>query len=139
VSWRSKGGGEAGVSLAEVVVALAILTTVLVSLGGLMVQTARQTRQSAAAGYRAAAAMDAAAWAEGLWWDSIGSAIGCGSDTVGQYAYTRCLSVQDTGSYRWRLKQLRVVIQPTGALSNRPDTVIVYRNSPRRNAPLYRP
>lgn len=145
MSWRSKGGGEAGVSLAEVVVALAILTTVLVSLGGLMVQTARQTRQSAAAGYRAAAAMDAAAWAEGLAWDSIAGAIGCTPDTVGQYTYDRCMSYQNwpsSGQPRHRLRRVQVVISPTGALGGRLDTVVVFRNRrnrPRSLAPLYVP
>jgi hypothetical protein len=133
------------VSLAEVVVALALLTTVLISLGGLMAQTARHTRQSATAGYRAAAAMDATAWAEGLAWDSIPGAIGCTPDTVGQYTYDRCMSYQDwpaSGQPRRQLRRVQVVISPNGALAGRLDTLVVYRNRrnrPRSLAPLYVP
>jgi Tfp pilus assembly protein PilV len=129
--------GRAGVSLIEVAIALTLLGTVLVSLGGLMFQVARHTRNSAAAGYRSAAATDAAAWAEALPWDSIAGAVGCQSDTVGDYSYTRCLTMVDTASFK--LKRLTVVIAPTGPLTSRPDTVLVYRNKPRSYSPFYVP
>lgn len=108
-------------------IALSILATVLVALGGLMFQVARHTRQSAAAGYGSAAATSAAAWAEALPWDSLPVAVGCVNDTIGQYTYSRCTTVATT----WTdLKKVTVVISPTGVLAAAPDTVVVYRHKP---------
>lgn len=134
---RSLLHSRAGVSLIEVAIALSILATVLVSLGGLMFQVARHTRDSAAAGYRSAAATDVSAWAEALPWDSIDGAIGCVDDTTGKYPYTRCTTVVDTASYR--LKRMTITIVPTGLLTSRPDTVVIYRNKPRTMSPFFLP
>ncbi len=114
-------------------IALSILATVLVALGGLMFQIARHTRQSAAAGYRAAAVTSAAAWAHGTPWDSIDNGIGCESDTIGQFPYTRCVTVQDVSL---RLKRVTVSITPTGPVVIPPETVVVDRNKPRLRSTL---
>ena len=89
---------EAGVSLIEIMIALTLLTTVLVALGGLMFQAARHTRQSAAVAYRSAASTSAAAWVQALPWDSIAGAVGCTSDSSGALAYDRCVSVQNVST-----------------------------------------
>lgn len=124
---------RAGVSLVEVLVALSLLSTVLVALGGLMFQAGRHTRQSAAAAYRSAASTGAAAWAQAMPWDSIDTAVGCVSDTIGQFPYSRCTTVATVSS---NLKRLTMAITPTGPLTARPDTVIVTRNKPRSRSPL---
>ncbi|NIM49208.1 MAG: hypothetical protein GTN62_04610 [Gemmatimonadales bacterium] len=125
--------GDAGISLVEIMIALSILAAVLVALGGLMFQVARHTRQSAAAGYRSAAVTSAAAWARGLAWDSLDTAIGCTTDTTGLLTYSKCVTVQTLST---NLKRVTVVISPTGSLVALPDTVEVDRNKPRLKSTL---
>lgn len=127
MSPRSALSDRSGVSLIEIMIALSILTTVLVALGGLMFQVAHHTRQSEAVGYASAAATSAFAWAETLPWDSLSSAVGCVDDSVGQFTYARCTTVQSVTA---RLKRLTVVISPTGVLTPQPDTVVVERHRP---------
>lgn len=113
-------------TLIEVMLALAILSVVLMGLGGLMFQAARHTRQSAAATYRGSALASAESWSRGLPWDNLPGSVGCvDSLTVGQMLYTRCADlVTDTPRFR----QLRIVIAPIGALVAVPDTVMVDRS-----------
>jgi hypothetical protein len=127
--------GESGASLVEIIMALAILSTVLIALGGLMFQVANHTRRSAVSGYRSAALSGAAAWAQGLPWervdaDSVG---GCEADSAGALAYSRCVFIDDVSSNE---KRLTVVISPTGTLLGLPDTVVVDRTKPRQASPL---
>ena len=119
---------EAGISLIEIMIALSILAVVLTSLGGLMFQMARHTRQSAAVAYRSAAATSAATWIQGLPWDSIDGAVGCTADTSGLLTYDRCTSVDDVSS---TLKRVTVAISSTGPLVVLPDSVVVERTKPR--------
>lgn len=127
--WRS----QRGVSLIEVMLALGILSGVLIALGGLMFQVARQARQSGAVGYRSAAVTSAASWAGGVPWDSIGGMIGCQADSVGPMAYTRCTTVQ---ALTPRTRRITVVISPTGQIVAAPDTVVVERSRPRSPSPF---
>jgi prepilin-type N-terminal cleavage/methylation domain-containing protein len=115
---------EAGFSLAEVMLALAILSVVLIALGTLMFQVAQHAEDSAAVGYRSAAAASAASWVQGLPWDSIDGAVGCRTDSTGQLVYVRCTSVQVLPSQH---KRVTIVINPTGRLVARPETVTVER------------
>jgi hypothetical protein len=120
-------------SLIEILVALGILSIVLISLGGLMFQVARHTRRSAAVGYRSAAVAGAGTWAQSLPWDSIDGATGCGLDTSGLLLYTRCTSVQSPSG---RLKEIQVVVTPSGPLTVAPETVVVYRTKPKTVSPF---
>lgn len=112
-------------TLVEVMIALAILATVLIALGALMYQVARHTRQSATVGYRSAAAATVAGWASALPWDSLDGAAGCVVDSVGPFRYSRCTSVADVAA---GLKLVTVVVSPTGALVAAPETVVVARH-----------
>ena len=125
--------GESGASLVEIVMALGILATVLIAMGGLMFQVARNTRQSAAVQYRSAAASNAATWIQGLPWDSLDTAVGCSSDTSGQLDYDQCVTRYDLSP---NLRRITVVISPTGPLAALPETVVVDRNKPRPASPL---
>ncbi len=118
---------EAGVTLVEVIVALAILSAVLIALAGLMFDVSLGTRRSAALSYRSAAAQMAQAWIAALPWDSLSTAVGCTSGTAGQLAYSRCVTVEDLSSKR---KRVTIVITPTGALTAPPDTIVVDRAKP---------
>ena len=113
--------GRKGITLVEVLVALTILSIVLIALGGLMFQVGRQTRLSAATTYRSAAMQRAAAWIEGLPWDSSTSAIigGCTADSSGLMSYDRCTTVV-----------------PNGIFTALPETLVVYRNKARPASPL---
>jgi hypothetical protein len=120
-------------SLIEVLVALGIMSVVLISLGALMFQVARHTQRAAAVGYRSAAVTSAGSWAQGLAWDSIDGATGCSQDTSGLLAYTRCTSVQNPSG---RLKEIEVVVTPSGLLAIAPETVVVYRTKPKNASPF---
>lgn len=125
--------GEAGASLIEIVMALGILAVVLIALGGLMFQVARHTQKSAAVAHRSAAAGNAATWIQGLPWDSLGTAVGCTTDTTGPMTYTQCVANSDLST---NLKRVTVVISPTGVMVALPDTVVIDRNKPRPASPL---
>jgi prepilin-type N-terminal cleavage/methylation domain-containing protein len=116
-----------GVSLIEVMVALTILSTVLVALGGLMFQVGRHTRTSARQTYQAAALQQGVAYMEALPWSAIDAAAGCTTDTTGLLEYRRCIGVADFGSY----KSVTVIVTPQGNFAGAPDTVTQYRHRPR--------
>lgn len=124
---------ERGISLVEILLAMTILSTVLIALGGLMYQIARQNQRSAVVGYRSAATMTAAAWAGGLPWDSIDAYAGCQADSAGQLAYSRCMFVQDPSP---KLKRMTVVISATGSITVQPETIVVNRPKPRPPSPF---
>lgn len=119
-------------SLIEIMIAIGIMSVILISLGGLMFQVARHTQRSAAVGYRSAALTSAGSWAQSLPWDSIDGSTGCEQDTSGLLVYTRCVAVQDLG----RLKEIEVVVSPTGILAIAPETVVVHRTKPKTASPF---
>lgn len=125
--------GSSGVSLVEIIIALTILSTVLVALGGLMFQAAQHTRRSAAVAYRSAAITTASAWIQSLPWDSLGGAVGCITDSVGLLEYSRCVTVTDVSS---TFKRITVAINPTGNLLVRAESLAIARNKPRMPSPL---
>ena len=122
-----------GVSMIEIMLALTILAIALLAMGGLMWQVAQHTRRATAVGYRTAAAASAAAWVQSVPWDSLDAWASCQADTIGLFTFDRCLTVQ---TLSLKLKRATVAIQSTGALSVRPDTVVVDRNKPRLLSPL---
>ena len=124
---------ERGVSLIEILLAMTILSSVLIALGGLMYQIARQNHRSGAVGYRSAATMTAAAWARALPWDSIDAQAGCQADSAGLLAYSRCTFVQDPSP---KVKRMMVVISATGSIAVQPETIIVNRPKPRPPSPF---
>jgi len=125
---------EAGITLIEILVALAILSIVLVSLGGLMFQVSLQTRRATTLAYLSAAVQKAQTRVEGLPWDSLGSSsvIGCTTDTTGQLVYSQCTTVRGHPTF----DTIRVVLTPTGTLTAPPETVTVYRAKPRFISPF---
>lgn len=128
--------GTRGTSLIEVVIALTIFATVLMSLGSLMAAMVRQARRSTADTYVTAAATNAVAWAQALPWDSLARALPCVSDTLGVFTYDRCATVQDSTA---RLKRITMVIVSTGQLAALPETVVVDRYLVQGTSPFGRP
>ncbi len=57
-------------------------------------------------------------------WDSLGTAVGCTSDSSGFLEYNRCVTITTVSSTR---KRATIVIQPTGNLITAPDTQVVER------------
>lgn len=112
-----------GTSLIEVMIALTILSSVLVALGGLMFQVGRHTRTSARQTYQAAALQEGAAYIQSLPWGSIDDAAGCTSDSTGLLAYSRCIAVADSGTTKF----VTIIVTPTGALTGPPDTISLHR------------
>ena len=113
-------------------VALTILSSVLVALGGLMFQVGRHTRTSARQTYQAAALQQGAAYIQSLPWADLDAAAGCTTDSTGLLEYNRCISVADAG----RTKSVMLVVSPTGVFIGAPDTVVVFRHQPRGASPF---
>jgi len=124
---------QAGLSLIEILVALAIFSVVLMALGSLMFQAARHTRRSAAVSSRSAAVVSAGSWAHSVTWDSVDASVGCEVDSAGLLVYTRCVTVQHPAPH---LKEIEVIISSAGPLAVRPDTVRVYRTKPKVVSPF---
>jgi len=119
----------------EIIIALSLLSVVLVSLGGLMLQVSMSTRRATALLYLSAAVQRAETTVEGLPWDSLASAsaIGCTTDTSGQLIYNRCTTISNPSA---NLKRIQVVLSPTGFLATPPETVSVDRVKPRTGSPF---
>lgn len=130
---RNRARGERGVSLIEVMVALSILSTVLLSLTGLMWQMGRHSRTSGAVTQRTAALESASSQALSLSWDSLPQIVGCQADTTAQLAYTLCFEVQTLTT---QLREVRVIVSPTNPATLLADTITVHRTKPRRLSPL---
>src|SRR5574341_705258 len=120
---------ETGVTLIEILFALAILSVVLISLGGLLYRVSLQTRRAATLAYLSAAVQIAQTRVEGLPWDSLGSlsVVGCTNDSTGLLAYTRCTTVLGHPAF----DTVSVVLTPTGVLTAPPETLVVFRTKPR--------
>ena len=123
-------------SLVEVVVAMAILSTALLALSGLMWQMARQGRFAGYATARTAALESAASLAQGVSWDSLSAIVGCGSDSVASFTYTRCYELTTVSS---TLRRVRVIVSPASLFTIKAETLTVERNKPLLPSPLYRP
>jgi hypothetical protein len=125
------------VGLVEIMIALALLSVVMMSLGALMFQVGRHTRLAAQVAYRAAAQNNAAMWAQAMPWDSIPEQVGWGnSDTIGQLIFQQYMSYATSGNNR----VLTLVIQPVASLASsariKAETLTVVRTKPLTTAPL---
>jgi prepilin-type N-terminal cleavage/methylation domain-containing protein len=130
---RSGHAAQRGVSLIEVVVALGILTVVLLALSGIMWQMGRHTRVSGVVGSRSAAMETAASFAQSVRWDSLGTLPGCQTDSSGTLVFTRCFEVQTLAP---SLREVRVIVTPTGPTALKAETLVVQRNRPLTRSPL---
>lgn len=127
---------ERGLSLVEVVVALAILSTALLALSGLMWQMARQGRYAGYATARVAALTSAASLAQGASWDSLSLLVGCANDSISTFKYTRCYELTTVSN---DLKRVRVIVSPSALFAIKAETLSVERHKPLLPSPLYRP
>jgi hypothetical protein len=121
------------VSLIEVIVALGILTVVLLALSGIMWQMGRHTRVSGVVGSRSAAMESASSFAQSVRWDSLDALPGCQTDSSGTLVFTRCFEVQTLAP---SLREVRVIVTPTGPTVVKSETLVVQRNRPRARSPL---
>jgi len=115
-------------------VALAILSTVLMSLAGLVWQMANHSRDAGMAALRTAALESASAMAQTAAWDSLGTLVGCTANTVAQLQYTQCTQLVTVNT---RTKEVRVIVVPTNQASLRPDTLVVRRTKPHKASTLH--
>jgi hypothetical protein len=115
-------------------IALSLMSVVLLALGGMMFDVARNSRQSTAVAYRSAALESSTAWVQGVPWDSLPGIVGCtDSLTTGPFQYTRCVELVTTTPDS---RLTRIIISPSGALFARPDTVTVERTKARSQSPF---
>ena len=115
---------------------MAILSTALLSLSGLMWQMARQGRFAGYATARTAALESAAALAQGADWDSLNALIGCASDSVASFTYTQCYELTTVSN---TLRRVDVIVSPASLFALKAETLSVLRNKPLLPSPLYRP
>lgn len=122
-----------GISLIEAMVALAILSTVLLSLTGLMWQMGRNARDSSAVTMRTGVMESAASLAYGVQWDSLPNIVGCSADTTAALISTICYEVQTLTA---QVRQVRVIVAPTSPAGMLPDTITLRRAKERQVSPL---
>lgn len=134
--FRERASNEHGISLLEIMIALTILSTVLLSLSGLMWQMGRHTRVSGAVTVRTATLESAATLAESVTWDSLLAIVGCTADTTAQLEYTLCYEVQNVSPQLW---EVRVIIAPTVPATLLSDTLTIRRAKPKQASTLNGP
>ena len=117
-----------GFTLVEVVVAMVILSTVLVTLAGLSYQTARRSLATQGLDQRQSVMMQEVNRMVVVSYDSINQMVGC-SQVSGAFAYTRCIT---TSTPATNITRIQVVVTPART-AWKPDTMTVDRTKTPRN------
>lgn len=128
-----------GFTLIEVVVAMVLASTVLVSLGGLSYHAARQAINVGNGAGRQAVTLEAVNALSSMPWDSLPKGIANQCDTVQHEGspnlYHRCVSVTNPLN---RQVSVTLVVRPLRPGSFR-DSLVFIRSAPAGTNPLWKP
>jgi prepilin-type N-terminal cleavage/methylation domain-containing protein len=125
-----------GFTLVEVLVALVLVSVCSVGLGRLMFQAARTARVSGSATYQTAAMSAEVARLDAVPFDSVAAGTTCTTVTTPPFPHTRCTTVNNLSS---KVKQVIVVVTPSGNSLLHPDTTVVVRSKNGNGTPLNMP
>ena len=125
-------GARRGMSLIEVVVAMAMFAVVMTGVAALTMQVARGAQFSSIATQRSAALAMGVNQLEALPYDSLPSRQGCRDVASATFARRECVSVTNVAP---RVRQVQFTITPANT-ALRPDTVIFERGRPTPRNPL---
>lgn len=125
-----------GFTMVEVLVALVLVSLCSVGLGRLMFQAARMARVSGSVTYQTAAMSAEVARLDAVPFDSVGTGTSCVTVSTPPFPHTRCTTVNNISS---KVKQVIVVVTPSGNTLLHPDTTTVVRTKNGNGAPLNQP
>ena len=125
-----------GFTLVEVLVALVLVSVCSVGLGRLMFQAARTARVSGSMTYQTAAMSAEVARLDAVPFDSVGTGTTCITVSTPPFPHTRCTTVNTLSS---KVKQVIVVVTPSGNSLLHPDTTVVVRTKNGNGTPLNLP
>ena len=128
--------GTGGFTLVEVLVALVLTSLGAVVLGQIMFQAARTARVSASVTYQTAAMTAEVARLDAVPFDSVAAGTTCTTINTPPFPHTRCTTVNNVSS---KVKQVIVVVTPSGNSLLRPDTTVVVRTKNGNGSPLNTP
>jgi prepilin-type N-terminal cleavage/methylation domain-containing protein len=123
----------AGFTLVEVVVSLVLLSFASVVLGRAMFFAARTARASANTVYRTAAISTEMSRLDAVPYDSLTAGTTCVTVSTPPFPHTRCTTVNNISS---KVRQVIVVVTPSGNTLLHPDTSIVVRTKSNNGQPL---
>ncbi len=123
---------ESGISLLEVMIAIAVLGIALGSLGTLTFATARESIGASQASHQAAALTKEAGRLAVLPFDSLPNQSGCRDVSGAPFPHERCVSISDVGM---NVRRVRLVITPAYPHTG-PDTTAIERTRPRLGNPF---
>jgi prepilin-type N-terminal cleavage/methylation domain-containing protein len=125
-----------GFTLVEVLVALVLVSVCSVGLGRLMFQAARTARVSGSVTYQTAAMSAEVARLDAVPFDSVAAGTTCTTVATPPFPHTRCTTVNNLSS---KVKQVIVVVTPSGNSLLHPDTTVVVRSKNGNGTPLNMP
>ncbi len=129
----ARSGATAGFALVEVVVSLVLLSFASVVLGKAMFHAAKTARASANAVYRTAAISTEMSRLDAIPYDSLAAGTTCVTVSTPPFPHTRCTTVNNVSS---KVRQVIVVVTPSGNTLLHPDTSIVVRTKSNNGQPL---
>ena len=125
--------GTAGFSLIEVLISLVLLSFASVVLGKAMFHAATTARASANTVYRTAAIGTEVSRLDAIPYDSLTTGTACVTVSTPPFPHTRCTTVNNVSP---KVRQVIVVVTPSGNTLLHPDTSIVVRTKTSNGQPL---
>jgi prepilin-type N-terminal cleavage/methylation domain-containing protein len=114
-----------GFTLIEVLVSITILAVGILLLGNLLVRSARTADATSALSYQTAIMAAEANRLDAVPFAQLAAATVCDTETTLPLPRTRCITVTDINA---KLKQVKIVVTPTGNVAVAPDSVMFERS-----------
>lgn len=125
-----------GFTLVEVMVSMTLLSVASLALGSLLFRAARQAHATSTASYQTATLAGEAGRVDALPFDSLTSGTTCVTVTGAPFPHSRCTTINNISA---KVKQVMIVVTPSGTTLLHPDTTIVTRTISGNGTPLKAP
>jgi prepilin-type N-terminal cleavage/methylation domain-containing protein len=137
MSERTKtSSAREGFTLVEVMVSMTLLSVASLALIPLLFRVTRAAEATAGASYQTATLAAEASRFDALPFDSLTAGTSCVTVTTGPVAHTKCTTVSNVSP---RVKQVMIVVTPSGNGLLHPDTTIFNRTKSTNANPLKTP
>lgn len=123
---------NAGFSMIEILISVAIFSAVILGLAGLAFQVARRSTRATDQTLIMAKLQDKVGLVSTVAYDSLSLVAGCDTTVSGTVRVIACITVTPSSA---RASDVRVVVGTT-VPGGRPDTILLTRGKPRRPIPL---
>jgi prepilin-type N-terminal cleavage/methylation domain-containing protein len=122
-----------GFTLVEVMVSMTMLAVASLALGSLLFRAARQANATSTASYQTATLAGEAARLDAIPFDLLTAGTTCATVTGGSFPHSKCTTVNNISA---KVKQVIIVVSPSGNTLMHPDTTIVTRTISGNGTPL---